>query len=440
MTTETEPQSSVLALRIVGIGSLSLALMAERPPFAATFAILGLVVFAWTIWGSPTRGDSNLSRIGPWLPLLILLLSLMISKNGVPDSVAAARLPAAVIGGTACLAVLFGAGRRAWRVVGVTLALTSAVVVTGQVLITEWNSKLGSDIYFAHRAGGEALLDGENPYSDAVRFFNGSPNAGDGAVIEGYPYPPIVLFTFGLVGAITDPRLVSVVAWFAVLAWFAKAALSTRDQSDGYLVVFLMLATLPEWPLLLFMSWTEPLSLAFFLAAALTWRRGAPVSGILLGLTLASKQYLVFLAPLLLLHRDDDWAKRAAWAAATALVVLVPPLLIDPVAYFDSIIGTLTGIGFRPDSLSIVGLLDGFGIRFEMAHWAWLIYGFAVAGLVSIGSRVWSNFLGRAGLILGLTYFMSAAFANYWFLIMGMLAISTILDDRRQVVTEPSSS
>jgi hypothetical protein len=172
----------------------------------------------------------------------------------------------------------------------------------------------------------------------------------------------------------------------------------------------------------------------------LTWRRGAPVSGILLGLALASKQYLVFLAPLLLLHRDDDWAKRAAWAAATALVVLVPPLLIDPVAYFDSIIGTLTGIGFRPDSLSIVGLLDGFGIRFEMAHWAWLVYGFAVAVLVSIGSRVWSNFLGRAGLILGLTYFMSAAFANYWFLIMGMLAISTILDDRRQVVTEPAST
>jgi hypothetical protein len=414
--------------------------MAERPPFAATFAILGLGLFAWTIWGSPTRGDSNFSRIGPWLPLLILLLSLLISKNGVPDSVAAARLPAAVIGGTACLAVLFGASRRAWRVVGVTLALTSAVVVTGQVLVTEWNSQLGSDIYHAHRAGGEALLDGENPYSDAVRFLNGSPNAGDGAVIEGYPYPPIVLFTFGLVGAFTDPRLVSVVAWFAVLAWFAKAALSTRDQSDGYLVVFLMLATLPEWPLLLFMSWTEPLSLALFLAAALTWRRGAPVSGILLGLALASKQYLVFLAPLLLLHRDDDWAKRAAWAAATALVVLVPPLLIDPVAYFDSIIGTLTGIGFRPDSLSIVGLLDGFGIRFEMAHWAWLVYGFAVAVLVSIGSRVWSNFLGRAGLILGLTYFMSAAFANYWFLIMGMLAISTILDDRRQVVTEPAST
>jgi hypothetical protein len=430
MTTPTETQTSVLALRVLAVGSLSLALMAERPPFAATFAILGLLLFARTIWGNPPRAESDFSRFGAWLPLGILLLSLLISRKGVPDSVAAARLPAAVIGGMACLAVLFGAGRRAWRVVGVTLALSSAVVVTAQVAITEWNSDLGSDIYHAHKAGGDALLDGENPFSDAVRFFNGSPNVGPGAVFEGYPYPPIVLFTFGLVGGLTDPRLVSIVAWFAVLAWFAKAALSTRDQSDGHLVIFLMLATLPEWPLLLFMSWTEPLSLALFLAAALTWRRSAVVSGILLGLALASKQYLVFLAPLLLLHRDQGWRKRAATATATALVVLVPPLLIDPVAYYDAIIGNPTGVGFRPDSVSLMGLLDGFGIRFEPAHWVWLVYGLAVAVLVSLGSRVWSTFLGRAGLILGLTFFMSVAFANYWFLIMGMVAISTILDDR----------
>jgi len=435
MTTQTETKTNVLPLRILSIGSLSLALMAEQPPFAATFAILGLVLFARTIWGSTPRGDPNFSMIGAWLPLGILLLSLLISRKGVPDSVAAARLPAAVIGGMACLAVLFGAGRRAWKVAGVALALSSAVVVTGQMVIAEWNSDLGSDIYHAHKAGGEALLDAENAYSDAVRFFNGSPNVGPDTVFEGYPYPPIVLFTFGLVGSVTDPRLVSIVAWFAVLAWFAKAALTTRNQPDGYLVIFLMLATLPEWPLLLFMSWTEPLSLALFLGAALAWRKGALLSGILLGLALASKQYLVFLAPLLLLHRDEGWGKRAATTTATALVVLAPPLLIDPIAYYDSIIGNPTGVGFRPDSVSIVGLLDVFGIRFEPAHWVWLVYGSTLAVLAGLGSRVWSAFLGRAGVILGLTFFMSAAFANYWFLVMGMLAISTILDHRDQTTT-----
>jgi uncharacterized membrane protein len=138
----------------------------------------------------------------------------------------------------------------------------------------------------------------------------------------------------------------------------------------------------------------------------------------------------VFLAPLLLLHRDEDWGKRAGIAAATALVALLPPVLIDPRAYYDSIIGNLTGVGFRADSVSIVGLLAGFGIRFEPAQWAWLIYAFAAAGLVSLGSSTRSTFPGRAGIILGVTFFMTAAFSNYWFLIMGMLAISTILDDR----------
>lgn len=427
---------SILPLRIGSIGCLSLALVAEKLPLAATFAIVGLLLFALSIWGNPSDDDSNTLRIGAGLALVILLLSLRISRTGVPDSIVETRLPAAVIGATACLVVLFGSKRRAWRTIGVALAFSSVLFVTGQMAINEWNSSVVSDVYQAHRAGGVALLNGENPYSDAVRFFNGSPVVADDVVFVGYLYPPVVLVTYGLVGAFTDPRLVSTLAWFAILIWAAKSALATtRGHSDGALAIYLMLATLPGWPLVWFMSWTEPLSLLLFLAAALAWRRSVLISGILLGLALASKQYFVFLAPLLLLHRDENWAKRAGIAAATALAALLPPVLIDARAYYDSIIGNLTGIGFRADSVSIVGLLAGFGIRFEPAQWAWLFYGFAAAGLVSLGSRTRSTFLSRAGIILGVTFFLTAAFTNYWFLIMGMLAISTILEGSNQEVS-----
>jgi hypothetical protein len=319
----------------------------------------------------------------------------------------------------------------------VALAFSSALVVTGQVAIVEWNSSVGSDIYHAHKAAGAALLNGENPYSDAVRFLDGSPYAADDAVLEGYPYPPVVLVTFGLVAAFTDPRLVSMVAWFAILAWTAKSALFTRGQSDASLAIFLMLATLPGWPLIWFMSWTEPLSLVLFLAAALAWRRSALISGILLGLAVASKQYLVFLAPLLLLHRDENWVKRAGTAAATAAITLLPPILIDPSALYRSLIGNLAAIGFRPDSVSIVGLLNGFGIRFELPPWAWVLAAFAAGGLVSLGSRSWSTFLGRAGIILGVAFTIGLAFTNYWFFVMGLLAISAILDDRDRYIANP---
>jgi hypothetical protein len=106
------------------------------------------------------------------------------------------------------------------------VAVTIAAIV-GQ----DWLSTLNTDVYHAHRAGGAALIAGENPYSDAVSFLDGSPFAPPDRVISGYPYTPIVLSTFGLAGAFTDPRLISLVCWLAFVGWLAYRASVERAES-----------------------------------------------------------------------------------------------------------------------------------------------------------------------------------------------------------------
>ena len=160
----------------------------------------------------------------------------------------------------------------------------------------------------------------------------------------------------------------STVAWLAILAWAGAIGLSRSPESDSGLAVALILATAPGWPLLWYSAWTEPLSWLLLLLAVLAWKRGSLISGILLGLALASKQYLVLLTPLLLLHRDQDWQKRLVTAGITAVLTLLPAVLIDPMAFYQATIGNLAEIGFRPDSQSVSGLLAGMGVRWVLPN------------------------------------------------------------------------
>ena len=434
MTSRTSPGLGPMSFRIIAIGAVSLALVAAHSPLAAALAIVGLFLFGWTIWRKIPGDDSGVVRLSAVVASMTLLVSLLVSRTSVPDAVVDVRLPGAAIGVVACAVIFIGARRQSWRNLGIAIAFLGVFVVTGQLAAEVWNSGLGTDIYQAHKAAGTALVNGQNPYTDAVRFFNGSPFVEDDAVLVGYPYPPVVLLTFGLVAAFTDPRLVSAAAWLAILIWAAWPALTRREHANASLAVFLMLATLPGWPLIWYASWTEPLSLLLLLVALLSWQRSVLISGILLGFALASKQYLIFLAPLLALHRDDDRLKRLGLAVTTALITLIPPILLDPAAMYRSMIGNLAAIGYRPDSVSVVGLLSGFGIRFKLPETIWLILGVVVSVAVGLGSRSVPGLLGRAGVVLGCTFAIGLAFTNYWFLVMGMLAVSALLIGRDQVL------
>jgi uncharacterized membrane protein len=187
-------------------------------------------------------------------------------------------------------------------------------------------------------------------------------------------------------------------------------------------------AGIAVWPLVWFAAWTEPLSIALFLMASLWWDRRPVWSAVMLGLALASKQYFVFLAPLLLLYRGDRTKRvRVVVSLGVAATTILMGLLPNPEAYIKATVLNLTEVGFRPDSRSLSTLLAPTGIDFYLPTPVWLVIGLVLAALVARGVRdVW-DFVGATGLILGFVFFLGQALINYWLLVAGLLAIATVL-------------
>ena len=415
-------------LRVLAIALVVFAASSSRPALAATVALTGLILFAWSLKTSLPLAFGNEHRLASVAALAVVLGSMMSPLSKIPDSIEAVRPLLLALGVTACVATFVGGARLGGKRLAVALGLLIVLIATGTLVSTEWNSNLGTDIYHAHRAAGAALIEGENPYTDAVRFFDGSPYRKSDRIIEGYPYPPVVLSTYGLAGAFTDPRLISTLAWIGFIAWVGWRGARFEHGSEVALGVFLVLATLPIWSMVWYAAWTEPLSLLLLALAAVAWKKRVVVASVLLGLALASKQYLVFLAPLVIFHRDEIWLKRLGIAGGTAMATVLPFLVLDVAGFVASTIGNLAEIGFRPDTQSIPGLLGAFGIEFTLPVWAWLFIGILIGALVGITARSASLFAGRAGLTLGLVFMVGLAFANYWVLVAGLLSIAAVLD------------
>ena len=436
--------SSILSraqLRLLGIALITLGASHVSTGVSAGLVIAGLVfAFAGTFGQFPPTNGSEVR----WAATtsLVMLLGLVGPPIGTyPSSIAGIRPSLIVVGGMACV-VAFGLGHRhTGRLVAVALVLGVSVITTGALMAQEWDSGVGTDIYHAHRAAGEALTGGQNPYTDVVRFEDGNPYQ-EGRVFEGYPYPPVVLGTYGLAGSITDPRLISSAAWLFFLGWLGWRAVRRRsgEASDSSFAVLLVLGLSPLNSLVWFMGWTEPLTLALFAVAAILWERYPKTSGLFLGLALASKQYLVFLAPILLLHRDHGWRPRSMVAAGVAGLTIFVGLAPDPPAYLRSTIGNLADIAFRPDTQSLPGLVDSLGLQLNLPNIVWILIGLGVTTLLARSSSTTSGFMIRAGLGLGAAFVLGMAFPNYWFLVAGLLAIGTVLETVDAGVMHPGRS
>lgn len=414
---------ALLSMAALGIGA------GQASPIASTLPIcVGLALAAWATFGSSPLTNGLELRWSAVVAMLTLVGALGPSIASYPGSMSGARPLLIVIGAAACVASIVGGGSRRGRMVAAGLAATVALLSIAAVARAEWNSDLGTDIYRAHRAAGTALLEGENPYTDAVRFADGNPFHDD-RIVEGYPYPPVALGAYGLAGGLTDPRLVSAVAWLAMIAWMTWVVAARRsDESSSVALAALLLSTLsPLGAFVWFMAWTEPLTLILFAAAALSWRRSPNSSGVWLGLALASKQYLVFLLPLVLLNRSDGWKRRSTVALVTAVGTLLLGLITDPDAFVRSTLGNLLAIGFRPDTQSISGLLHAWGIAFSLPSAIWLAVSLVGAVLIGRTSTSRARFFLQAALCLGFAFLVGMGFPNYWFLVAGLILIGTIL-------------
>jgi hypothetical protein len=347
-----------------------------------------------------------------------------------PESIMYARPWAEGVGLLTCTVAFVGGHQAVGRRVCTVLSLLVAVGVMVVSIGGEWSSPLGSDVYHAHRSAGGALEAGENPYSDAVTFDDGNPFAPEDRVFVGYPYPPVTLSAYGIAGAFTDPRLISTVAWLGFLGWLGLRAWSSRvDGSPSVsLSALLMMSLASVGSEVWYMAWTEPLTLLLFLVAALTWKKSTTGSGVLLGLALASKQYLILLLPLVALHRDVGWRRRSITAVLTALFTLLLGLLPDPQAFIQATVRNLTLIGFRPDTQSLPGLMNEIGLEVLLPNWVWIGLSLVVVAALAVSSKTRAGFVTRAGLGLGIAFLLGLAFSNYWFLVAGLLVIGTVVN------------
>lgn len=412
---------------VAAVALLSAASVIPSPLVSATCAGGGLVCLASSIWGDRTSTPS-----WRWAGLAAIALVLISRVSTVGPFAGsfddAGPLWIVLVVASLSTAILLG-DRPGPRMAAIVIGLTAVAVPTLWMTAAEWDQPFGTDVYLIHQAGGAALISGENPYGPAVRVPSGSPHVPEGTVVEGYAYPPVVLTTYAALAALADPRLVSLIAWIVVLSWIASRAMNSRTASgsDRAFGVFLLLVATPVWPVIWFASWTEPLSLVLLLGAGWFWRRSRIFSAVLLGLALASKQYFLFLAPIVLLQRGEGKVQRAVAAFGTTALTMLPPLLVDLSGYVQATVFNLADIGFRPDSQSLSGMLAIWEIEALLPPALWIGLGLAFSAMVASRARGPHTFMKVAALALGFVFLTGQAFPNYWFLVMGMVAIGVCL-------------
>ncbi|MDB5297082.1 MAG: hypothetical protein JWO31_3065, partial [Phycisphaerales bacterium] len=330
--------------------------------------------------------------------------------------------------------------RRKWWVMPFAATLVLHLLLGAWLVRSSPTPKI--DVFVFQQEGARALLAGRNPYAaDYPDIYAGTKQADDRAVYGqglstggklafGFPYPPLSLglSTLGYVVA-KDHRYAQAVALTLAGALVAFA----RPGRWGALAALLLLFT-PRAFFVLGRGWTEPFVvclLALTVACAYRLPRLLPVA---LGLFLASKQYLVFAAPLawLLVPNPADaraTLKLIGGALLVAAAVSLPLALWDWPAFWRSTVTVQQVSPFREDALSwLVWYFHKTGTKLD--H----LVAFAVA-VPALGLALWrcprtpSGFaLGLAAVYLPFIAFNKQAFANYYLFVIGTLvcAIGTL--------------
>jgi hypothetical protein len=296
---------------------------------------------------------------------------------------------------------------------------------------TFWASPNPSiDVITVHEEAIRAVLEGADPY--AVSFPNiygpGSPFynpdlVSNGRVLFGYPYPPpsllVAIVGHVLVGDYRYAQLAGLIVGAVVLGYL-------RANETGKLAAMLVLTT-PRCFFVLEQGWTEPVAfgaLAATLYVADRYPRALPWAT---GLFVVLKQYLLLAGPLLarLALRRPRPMVFLGRAAGIALAVTLPFALWHPDRFLASVVLLQMREPFRMDSLSIVSWAARAG--WGQASWLWSVG----AGLLVSGICLWRTPNTTGGLaasvaliFLAFFAFGSKAFCNYYFFVIGAMALA----------------
>jgi hypothetical protein len=340
-------------------------------------------------------------------------------------------------------ALLRATGSRLWPWYG--LAATQCAVLVQNVL----GVQSGIDVLAFHRLAATRLLSGGNPYAMtfpnhygvlATQTFYAPGIVVDGQVTVGYPYPPPSLIMSVIGTWLGDVRLPSVMC----LAVASVLLLHCASDRLGRVAALMPLLS-PDTMMLTGLGWTEPLVMMLLVATVVAARRGSRFMPVILGLLLVSKQYLVFVLPLigLLVARGDR--RRLTYtllgAVATGSAVILPWFLINPTAVWRSLVWFQFRQPFRSDSISaMIWFKDQFGWSDSIVL-ATISLVLAAGTSLTLGYRMLRRAAAPVAFALGtgavlLVMFMSAkqAFINYYMLAttawFAVVALTSVADER----------
>jgi hypothetical protein len=292
-----------------------------------------------------------------------------------------------------------------------------------------------TDVFNFQRGSLEAFRHGMNPY--AIKFRNiYHPNEsfyGPGVVVKGilqfgYPYPPLPLFLTWpalYLGDIRYAHLLALTLGGAAIAW-------ARPGRVAPLAAALLLFS-PRFGLLIQMSWTEPFTILFLGTTVLCALRAPRLLPVSLGLLLATKQYLVFVVPLVWLLAPER--RRAlvllGQALGIALLLTLPLALWNPGAFVRSAVTLQFRQPFRDDALSALVPLAHAGMPRVLGS----ILPLALAALAT-ALALWRCPRTPSGWALAVAFvylvflvFNKQAFCNYYFFPLAALAAAIAAGD-----------
>lgn len=273
------------------------------------------------------------------------------------------------------------------------------------------------DVFDFLKYGASDFMSGINPYSAVYsRMYVG-------VVPNYYTYfPGTLILTLMPSVFFGDPRWAMLIAEIgsAILVRFLR-----RDETG--LIISLILITNPMTYFILEQSYTESL-LLFFMMLFLVFikRRNFFSLGIVLGILLALKQYMVVMVPLFFFLEKGLWRIREYFIPLLVFFLLVGPFLIWNFGAFvnDAIIFHFSGPS-RLDGLTFYSFLN------DVFEWQIpTIFGFVVVG---VGSFIfflnrsvltaYQFFLYGALFLFSVFIFGKQAFANYYYLVSQMLLL-----------------
>ena len=333
---------------------------------------------------------------------------------------------ALAVAGVASLATLVTSGRA--RAACFALAVLIFVGLGVAIVASGPNRQL--DVWMFQHDASLGLLQGQNPYSLSYpdlypgTSFYGPGLVRDGVLTFGFPYPPL-----GLVLVLPAQALAGDFRYADVLALAVAAVLFAYAVRDaiGPPAALLFLFT-PPVVLVLRQGWTEPLVVLAFALLLFAVARAPRWLAVALGAVLAVKQYGFLLLPLSWRHlgapRGDRRVRLRIVAAGlvVAAAVTVPFAIWDLDAFMRSVVLLQFEQPFRGDALSYLVPLTGP----DGAAPVWLVplvVGAAYLLALTRAPRTPAGFAAGAGLVFLVFFaFNKQAFANYYFLVIAMLA------------------